>query len=360
MVFYTLGSEAAQNGYDPGFDRKVEWDIPLTTGYSHVWVNNTAKAPGSHHFNGVKNPDLISKIKAWQPNALLVFGWSYHGHLSALRYFKNKIPVIFRGDSTLLDEIKGVRSVLKYVLLKWVYRYVDVALYVGSNNQDYFKHYGLKKDQLLFAPHAVDNQRFSSNNSTSRDIRKELGIPKESTVVLFAGKLNAKKAPMLLLDTFLAIAESNSHLVLAGNGELDNELKLKAKGLKNVHFLDFINQSEMPAVYNACDIFCLPSSGPGETWGLAVNEAMACGKAILVSDKVGCAKDLVKPNFNGLIFKAGNENDLAVKLRYLTKDSNICKQFGKASAALISDFTFDVIATAIEDTVKRLTHARTK
>lgn len=360
MVFYTLGQQVAQQGHDPGFERTINWDIPLTEGYPYTWVDNTAKSPGSHHFSGVKNPDLIERVDEWEPDALLVFGWSYSGHLSVMRYFKNKIPVIFRGDSTLLDKTGSARSFLKYLLLKWVYRHVDAALYVGSNNRAYFKHYGLKEDQLVFAPHAIDNERFAANVTGSRNIRVELGIPADSVLVLFAGKLNAKKAPLLLLKAFFAVADPNVHLLFAGNGELEAELKLAADAKDNVHFLDFTNQSEMPALYNACDIFCLPSAGPGESWGLAVNEAMACGKAVLVSDRVGCAGDLVRPNINGLVFESGNVTDLAERLHFLTKDHNLCLVYGKKSKALIKNWDFSAIATAIENTVIKLTNGRTK
>lgn len=360
MVFYTLGQQVAQHGHDPGFERTINWDIPLTEGYHYTWVDNTAKKPGSHHFSGVKNPDLIERVTAWKPDALLIFGWSYSGHLSIMRYFKNKIPVIFRGDSTLLDKTGSARSFLKYLLLKWVYRHVDAALYVGSNNWAYFKHYGLKEDQLVFAPHAVDNERFAGDMTGASDIRRKLGIPEDRVLVLFAGKMIAKKAPQLLLNAFLENDDPNAHLLFVGNGALEAELKFKADGHTHVHFLDFTNQVEMPAVYHACDIFCLPSAGPGETWGLAVNEAMACGKAVLVSDRVGCASDLVRPHVNGLVFKSGNVTDLAEKLHFLTKDRNICVAYGKESTALIKNSTFSAIATAIENTVIKLTNGRTK
>ena len=70
----------------------------------------------------------------------------------------------------------------------------------------------------------------------------------------------------------------------------------------------------MPSVYKSADVFVLPSGGPGETWGLAVNEAMAAGKPVLVSDKCGCAPDLVDDGVNGFVFKNGQVDDLKDKL----------------------------------------------
>jgi glycosyltransferase involved in cell wall biosynthesis len=77
-----------------------------------------------------------------------------------------------------------------------------------------------------------------------------------------------------------------------------------------ITFLPFQNQSIMPVVYRLGDVYVLPSRGPGETWGLAINEAMACGRPVIASDKCGAAADMVKDNENGFVFKAGNENGL--------------------------------------------------
>jgi hypothetical protein len=158
-VFYTWG-EGSVKKFDPAFGKDIDWDIPLLDGYNYEWAQNTATDPGSHHFKGIITPGLTDQIKEWKPNAILVFGWAYQSHLKVLRYFKNKIPVYFRGDSTLLDELPGPRSLLKTVFLKWVYSHVDHAFYVGTNNKAYFKKYGLKDNQLSFAPHAIDNKRF--------------------------------------------------------------------------------------------------------------------------------------------------------------------------------------------------------
>ena len=348
-VFYTWG-EKALDKYDPGFDKKIEWDIPLLEGYPYEWVENTSAKPGSHHFRGIINPHLINQIRKWQPDAVLFYGWAYHSHLKAMRYFKNKVAVLFWGDSTLLDEQMGARNLLKSVFLKWVYKHIDHAFYVGSNNKHYFKRYGLKENQLSFAPHATDNERFADNKSAEAIlIRKKLGIRNDEILILFAGKLEGKKSPELLLNAFLALNKPGMHLLFVGNGGLENNLKIMAADKPSVHFMDFHNQSAMPAIYQACDLFCLPSKGPGETWGLAVNEAMACGKAILVSDKVGCAIDLVNEGYNGMVFKNENVDDLREKLKELTLSKELLKLYGNNSKKLITNWNFSKIEEAIEN-----------
>ena len=108
------------------------------------------------------------------------------------------------------------------------------------------------------------------------------------------GKLEAKKQPIELAEAFASL-KSQAHLIYVGSGMLEDALKERFDDHPNIHFVGFQNQSKMPIWYRVADVFCLPSRGPGETWGLAVNEALASGCGALVTDKVGCAEDLVAP-----------------------------------------------------------------
>jgi glycosyltransferase involved in cell wall biosynthesis len=128
--------------------------------------------------------------------------------------------------------------------------------------------------------------------------------------------------------------------LLVGNGINEQALKLQADTAKwkNIHFMNFQNQDYMPVLYQAADLFCLPSIS--ETWGLSVNEAMACGKAVLVSDKVGCAADLVIPGDTGEIFESGNLADITSKLIALTKDKAALKVLGNNAKNKIADWSF--------------------
>ncbi len=165
-------------------------------------------------------------------------------------------------------------------------------------------------------------------------------------VFLFAGKLEPKKAPDLLINAFLSTPMKQVKLLIVGNGVLQEELKQQAAGDERILFLDFQNQGQMPLVYRLADVFVLPSKGPGETWGLSVNEAMACGCAVIVSDKCGCAKELVTTN--GIISPAGNRAMLAEALELLATDQDLLKNMQSASLNQIKQFTFEQVALAIE------------
>jgi len=349
-VFYTDGRQDKRQ-FDPGFNKVIAWDIPLLEGYDYEWVPNESAEPGSHHYRGIINPALIAQLKTWSPDAILFFGWAYQSHLGAMRYFKRRVPVYFRGDSTLLNEENGVKKWLKYFFLKWVYRHVDHAFYVGQNNKAYFKRYGLREGQLSFAPHAIDNERFQFVRAgESAALRSTLGLTKGDVLVLYAGKFEKVKNVSLLLDAFIRLEHKHVHLLLVGNGPLEEEIRSQVKNsaaAERIHFLDFQNQSYMPVLYQAADLFCLPSLS--ETWGLAVNEAMACGRAVIVSDKVGCAADLVLPGVNGDIFKTADEEGLLDCLRQDTVSPGLLQDFGRNSALMITDWCFLRIAETIEN-----------
>lgn len=349
-VFYTRGQQDQM--FDRGFGKKITWDIPLLDGYEYSFLKNTAKDQGSHHFWGIKNPDLIEELKDWKAEAILVFGWSNYSHLKVMRYFKGKIPIYFRGDSHLLNEILGFKRVLRRGLLRWIYSHVDYAFYVGSNNKQYYLKHGMKEDQLFFAPHAIDNDRFSNLDErykTEAQLWKnEHEIECSKKVILFCGKFESTKDPLLLLNVAKTMANRKDLIfLLVGNGRLEEKMKEEAVSLSNVRFLEFQNQSRMPIVYRLADVYVLPSRG--ETWGLAVNEAMACGLPVVVSDRVGCAVDLVEEGRNGAVFPAGNENALVSALDTLLERD--LGQMGQKSQEIISSWNFQAIVESIEKNV---------
>jgi glycosyltransferase involved in cell wall biosynthesis len=317
-VFYTWSQAAADGMFDSGFGTKVKWDIPLLDGFQYQFVRNVAKRPGPDHFGGLNTPTLVREIEAWRPDAVLIYTWNSRSHLQALRYFKGRLPVLFRGDSTLLDYRPWWRALLRRMFLTWVYSHVDVAIAVGTNNRNYFAWCGLRMQRIALAPHSVDTVRFAADAARHEKLaaqwREELNIGPEAIVILFAGKLQPKKNPFLLLDAFSAL-DGAAHLVFVGNGELEGELKARAQNCARVHFMPFQNQSVMPAVYRLGDVFVLPSQGPEETWGLALNEAMASGRAVIASTKVGGACDLIHSAEDGWIFESGNQKALQVVLR---------------------------------------------
>jgi glycosyltransferase involved in cell wall biosynthesis len=348
-VFYTY--EQSRNGtiYDPGFGRNIQWDIPLLDGYEYEFIPNTSSKPGLEMFRGIVNPTLIEKVEAWKPDGLLVIGWNYHSHLKSIIHFYKKIPVYFRGDSVLLHEKTGLRKLARRIFLTWVYRHVDYALYVGTNNKSYFLRHGLRLSQLVFSPQAIDIARFAQPQQESIDLaqrwKKDLGVPSGNLSVLFAGKLTKVKNPSFVLD----LAERCRHLpisfIIVGDGHLKPELQRRAQGISNVFFMGFQNQSVMPAVYRMGDIYLMPSVS--ETWGLGINEAMACGIPVMASETVGCATDLVLENKTGITFPLGDTERCRQFLEGLAGDQQRLTEMGACASTLIQFFSFSHIVDSV-------------
>lgn len=338
-VFYTW-SQASGKVYDPGFNIVREWDIPLLDGYEYEFIKNIALKPGSGHFWGIVNPSLIKKVREWRPDFILVYGWAFFSHMKLMRRFYKEIPILFRGDSTILDQGQGVKGWLKKKLLTWIYSSVDICLYVGKNNYDYFRKYGVADERLKYLPHVVDNKRFRHAGNGSEDpamdvLRKQL---EHKIGFLFVGKFERKKNPLLLVQAFRQLNDDNMALLFVGQGDLEKDVKDSSTGINGIHFLSFQNQKAITTIYHLADVLVLPSAY-NETWGLVVNEAMAAGLAIIVSDKVGCAPDLVEDGINGYIFSSGNSQSLIDKMKVMTGQD--LKQMKEASLNKIDHFSIE-------------------
>ena len=324
-VFFTWHAGGPQ-ARDHGFKKAVAWDIPLTEGYDFELLPNVAAEPGTHRFWGLRNPSLIPSVTSWKPDAIHLTGYAYAAHARAMRSFHGAgIPVLFRGDSHLLRQPRGFRWQIKRTLLREVYGWVDGCLYVGRHNADYYREFGVPESRLFYCPHSIEVARFSEPHEElereARAWRLQLGIGEDRTVVLFAGKFEKVKQPLALMRAFKESAQAHPELLLAmvGDGELGEEVRGIATDSPEIfRVLPFQNQTRMPMVYRLGNLFVLPSIS--ETWGLAVNEAMACGRPALVSDGVGCAPDLIRSGETGEVFPSHDWDAFRQVLGAMTRD----------------------------------------
>ena len=317
-VFY-LWEFGVTRQTDRQFCTDFQWDVDLLSGYDHEFVPNVAREPGTHHFGGLDNPALTERLAAWKPDALLLFGYKWKSLLRAIVWARrNRVPLLFRGDSHFIG--RGKPSFFKRWPLALLYRQFRGFLHVGAANREYFLTLGVPANRLFFAPHSVDDSLFDPNRSDHRaaaeKLRRELDLPPDRKVILYAGKFVSAKQPLELLRAFTTQNDNAATLLFVGDGPLKAELQSLAaeNPSADVRFLPFANQSEMPARYLLADLFVLPSRGLYETWGLAVNEAMHMGVPALVSERVGCQRDLVEDGVTGWVFSHDSETNLQEKL----------------------------------------------
>jgi glycosyltransferase involved in cell wall biosynthesis len=365
---YYLWDFGVQARHDRDFGQALQWDIPLMDGYVSEFVPNRSPDPGTHHFAGLDNPGLVARLAAARPDAILLFGYAYRSHLAVMLSPRLAgIPMLLRGDSHDLARPRGARAMAGRLARRLLFRRFARVLAVGKANAAYFRNNGVPAARIRFVPHCVDNERFraAEAGSAARAAawRRGLGIDAAATVVLFAGKFEDKKRPLDLLAAFLRLlreapgAAGDAVLLFVGNGALEPELRrLAGEQLgRRVFFSPFQNQSDMPTVYASADLLALPSFGNGETWGLAVNEAMNLARPCLVSSHVGCAQDLVAEGETGWVFEAGDADALHAALaRALAAGPEARARMGQRAQARVDAYSFDAAAAALRDALADL------
>jgi glycosyltransferase involved in cell wall biosynthesis len=229
------------------------------------------------------------------------------------------MAVLSRGDSQLGTSRSAWKRAAKYLPYRALMRLISAHLYVGANNRAYLQHYGVPESRLFFAPHFVDAAFFAERAAAARAsghthrLREALAIDPGVTIFAFAGKLIPKKRPLDLLQALGALTRAGHNVcgLFIGSGPLQAELEQEARRHDiSVRFAGFRNQSEMPLYLSLADALVLPSDA-GETWGLVVNEAMACGVPAIVSTAVGCGPDLIGPGPTGFRYPTGDIAALA-------------------------------------------------
>ncbi len=338
---------------DRGFGQVFCWDVPLLEGYDWELVPNRSRDPGTHHFWGIDNPDLPARLRNWDPHAVLCIGYNYATlvRLMVSRAVRRR-PLLLRGDSHRLTGRRGVVSSLKRLTLRVLFRRFTAFLYVGAANREYLRLHGVPEDRLFFSPHAIDNNRFINGaGQAEADAiawKRDLGIPPDRLVILFAGKFEEKKRPQDLLAAFTAAGLADAALLFVGAGPLEGLLRKTAAGVPHVYFAGFQNQTQMPRTYAAGDLLVLPSLGGGETWGLCVNEAMCLSRPVVVSNHVGCGPDLVRPGETGWVFEAGRVEALAAALREACSGRTRLQRAGQAARKHIETYNYEAATQGLE------------
>jgi len=354
LEVYYFSDSSVKGGFDKGFGKTVSWDMPLLNGYTyHFLKNHRAERGLNNNFLDVWNPGAWKVV--WNSNAevILLNGWTYSSIWLVLLIAKlRKKKVWLRAENPLNQELKKSKKIIwaKKVVLQQILfrRMVNKCLFIGTQSKSFFKYYGVQEERLVYTPYAVDNTHFRAAWENAKgqlpQIKEKLALPKDKKIILFSGKYISKKNPLDLLKAFACLDSDKYFLLMVGDGPLRPVMEqfIQTQGIQNVLLTGFVNQSEIPLYYAVADVFVM-CSGMGETWGLAVNEAMNFGKPVIVSDTCGCSSDLVKHNENGFIFNEGNTEQLANYLQQTLDDDNFRERAGRKSLEIIDAFSIEHI-----------------
>ena len=360
QVFFAHRITAADHSR-AGFDVGFEWDTPVFEGYSFEWLVNTASRPGVDHFWGCNTPGVTIAIGRGDFDAVLVNGWQLFSYWQAIRAARAAgIPVLVRGDSQLEPSSPPVRGIVKRLVYPRMLRSFDACLAVGRRNADYYRHYGVPDARIYRSVHCVDNDFFGQAAAETRrrrdHVRRDLGIPAEAVVFMFAGKLIEKKRPLDFLEALRRVHKEHTDVwgLIVGDGPLKTVIDdyWRTHDIPCV-MTGFQNQRRIAATYAAADALVLPSMS-GETWGLVVNEAMACGLPVIVSDQVGCAPDLVLEDETGFTYPCGDVAALAKHIGALAGDRPRRDRMSARASTHIAAYSPEAAAQGVVHAIEHL------
>lgn len=367
-VFF--GSDFSVRGYqDEGFGVDVKWDVPLLEGYRYEFLprirDNATVSVASPLNHGI-----LSRLRgdSYEPafDVLWVHGYAtvnaLHGILAAKAL---GIPVLLRAESWLRDrERGGLKLAAKHLFFKMLKGLVDGVLPIGALNAMYWRHYLGDEFPQSLMPYAVDNAYFQRRSQEAQagraELLVELKLDPSRPVILFASKLQKRKRCEDLLEAYRNLAaapgsEPHPYLVIVGDGEERAALERRAaeSGLSGIRFCGFRNQSELPRFFDIATVFVLPSRH--EPWGLIVNEVMNAGRAVIVSDDVGCAPDLITDGVEGRIFPAGDVKTLTCALRSVLASPETAALMGQRGLERIQRWGFEEDIRGLRQAISRAT-----
>lgn len=326
---------------DAEFKTDVKWDADLLGGYDYWFAKSI-----NNSINEIKTFKPIvfglgKKITKQNFDVIIVHGWNHYGMLYASWLAKREgIKVLLRCEAS--DHVvtsRGLKKFFREIVVKYLLKTVDGVLAIGSRNRDFYLARGVPREKITLMPYCVDNDYFSSRAASvdKVSLKKRLGLIDDRPVLLYLSKLIERKHPDKLLEAYVSLPEPRPYLVFVGDGPLYSKLEdmVQVDRLDGVKLVGFKNQSETTKYYAIADILVLPSVN--ETWGLVVNEAMACGCAIISTIGVGASMDIVSSGRNGVIIDCPTRTELARAIKECI-DGQRFLRMGRESQRIISSW----------------------
>ncbi|MEH2051638.1 glycosyltransferase family 4 protein [Nostoc sp.] len=306
---------------DPNFGVVFKWDCQPSAGFEHEFIS-TSSLKDLRGIQGIKlATKAVAAINRYKPDAVLIFAYSpTFITASTLLLTLARHKLMLRAETT--DEALSrfyIKDKIRQLFLSFYYRQFTHFFPIGTNSINHYLRMGVDKSRMTLAHYAIDTDFFQQQVDfwlpQRETLRDQMGIAKTDRVLMYCGKMFHSKDPLLIPEAIalLPIPEKNNLWLLAiGEGQMRSQFEKLSKEQLGVRaiFFGFKNQSELGKYYTIADALILPSKS-GETWGLVVNEALQFGLKVILSDRVGSGKDLIKSRQHGELFVHGNALDLS-------------------------------------------------
>lgn len=301
-------SSLCNSNFDPELKRNVIWEENILSGFSYEIL------PNKNIFNCIYN--ILKKGKF---DLVITSGYFRYEYLVSiiLSLFLSKKNAI-RIDSVGFNNT-GIKKLYKFFLIFVINLFVDYFFVVGKLSKLFLIDNGISKNKILFFGYITNSDFFAVestiNNDEKETLLKKYNLPSSNKIVLCVSKHILREAPFDTINAFSLLQKENIHLVIVGDGILNNKLKDLANELKitNISFVGYIEFSLLPKFYAISDLFVHDSRD--EPWGVSVQEAIACNIPVIASNKVGAGYDLIIENKNGFVYNVGDYHDLSNKIK---------------------------------------------
>ena len=361
-------SDEALTGSDVAtkFNTDGRWGVEdnVLSGYENKFLKNYSPAPSYMKWPfGLMNFGIWDEIRRQRPHVVVLMSWMnptwWTAIAACLRY---DIPFLYLTDQNIQIESskpKWLYWIKRLLLGMGLFRITSGFLCAGSSNLDLYAYYLVPDHKLI--PFA-----YSWGYDTLLDLapafiqhrgkfRQELGIPIDSHVFMYCGRLSQEKNPGQLLEAYRRLESPKKSLLFVGDGDQRPKLEeyVATHNVESVHFLGFQDRKALPKFFSIADALVLPSLR--ETWGMVVNEAMCFSLPILVSNQVGSGKDLVIEGFNGYKFPEGNLEGLTDCLQLIMeRPEQERAQMGARSREMIERWSNRDLAEVLIDYTDKL------
>ena len=294
-------------------------------------------------YNFLLNSGVSKALTAANPDVVLCGGYNYLASWLAQRWARARsVPFFLWSESNLQDKRSSnfAKESLKDRFLRSCHGFVVP----GKSAEQYLRTKGIEEKSIFTAVNAVDNEFFTSSADSVRQhapqVRAEFHLP--SRYFLFVGRLVEEKGIFELLNAYTALEDNIREkigLVYVGDGPARQALERQAAKISPgvITFVGFQQREQLTNFYALSEMLILPTHS--DTWGLVVNEGMACGLPVVLSKVAGCAADLVTHDWNGFLVGVKDAESLVSAMRNLATNSSLQELMSARSKERIAAYS---------------------
>jgi glycosyltransferase involved in cell wall biosynthesis len=315
-----------------------EWSVAL--GHSHTVLDGVRlplpRTLLAHDYT--VDPAVWRVLGGRRPDVVVASGWSTFASQAAIAWARrHRVPYLVVAESHEQEPRAGWRRTVKRLVLPGVLGSAAGVLVTGSLAREHAVAYGVDPGRIALFANTVDVETLGARVAELRqqreDLRGRLGVASGEVLVLSVARLAPEKG----LDTLAEAAQSVAavRLAIAGEGPQRGTLE-SADG---VILLGNLEGDALLSAYAAADIFALLSRR--EPWGVVVNEAAAAALPLVLSDRVGAARDLLRPGENGELVPPEDAQAAAAAIERLAADAGLRERYGGRSRELAADWGYE-------------------